>query len=86
MAERARTLRFGAVLLLLLLSFAFCGSEARGSNAIKWAGSPWGATGLRTIKHSGPSPGGPGHRSRSNGRLLRVPIKESVTRSEGEGH
>ena len=87
MAGRAGTLRFGAVVFLLLLSFSVCGTEARASKAMKYWAGPWGGTNarsldrlaLRTVKHSGPSPGGPGHRSRNNGRLV-VPIKDSVAR------
>uniref|UniRef100_A0A803NND5 Uncharacterized protein n=1 Tax=Cannabis sativa TaxID=3483 RepID=A0A803NND5_CANSA len=70
---RGRTLRFCAlVVFIFLLSFSVVReTEARALNA-KWAGPPWRTTKppgfldrftIRLMKHSGPSPGGPGHRS-----------------------
>ncbi|EXB63686.1 hypothetical protein L484_027029 [Morus notabilis] len=90
MAGVARTLRSGSVFLLLflLLSFFSYGTETQASNTMKLAGSWRGIEAgtldqftLRAVKHSGPSPSGPGHRSSVNSRLL-VRIKASVR----EGH
>lgn len=84
-------MRSGAVLLLLLLLCFFSyGTEARASNTMKLA-SPWkgieasSVVQFAAVKHSGPSPSGPGHRFvDNNGRRL-VRIKDSVS-GQGAGH
>ncbi|EXC34898.1 hypothetical protein L484_020014 [Morus notabilis] len=87
MAGGARTPRFGSVcllLFLLLISSFSSSTEARASNSMKLASSSKGTEAgsldrftLVAVKNSGPSPGGPGHISRVNGRLL-VRIKNSI--------
>lgn len=68
MAGQSRALHYLLILAILLSSAAFR-AESRVLNAVMFAGSAEGTRFgsverlvLRTIKHSGPSPSGPGHR------------------------
>lgn len=87
MARRLRSPSFAAILLLLSSMLFQC--EARHLNELKLANSFKGMAhsfdrlSFRGIKHSGPSQGGPGHRSR-NAKFL-GPSKDSGP-SPGVGH
>ncbi|GMN37757.1 hypothetical protein TIFTF001_007081 [Ficus carica] len=85
-------MRSGAVLLLLLLLLCFFsyGTEARAWNTMTLAGSWKGIEAgsvvrFAAIKHSGPSPSGPGHRFEDNNGRRLVRIKDSVS-GRGAGH
>ncbi|KAL9333570.1 hypothetical protein Peur_073709 [Populus x canadensis] len=88
MARELRSLCF-VVLLLLCLSIVLSQSEARYlkvASSFKKMEDSFTKLAPRGIKQSGPSPGGPGHRS-GNAQLL-GPIKQSAsekTKQAGAG-